>query len=237
VVALVPRPQGSESEQGLAPPTEALLAAIQYAHARGVTIGANAVWSDQPALDIITAAQEARVSWILLGYHRGAFGKDTMGGVVREVFARAKSLTLNVGVFVQGTDRPIERVHAAVDSSPDGQAALQLALRIARKQNCKLRALLVSNRMAHTHPEEDLVEMVRDARNGMGSMFHTDVLTERSLHQLLRQTPGRLLIVGRKFAEEVSLPLDEVPGGDRCVIVVHGSENQLPKDLHIGEEV
>jgi hypothetical protein len=225
VLALVDRSPSAPAEtpggeKGTAPPTTALLAAVRYAHAKGVTIGAQVSWSDDPALDIITLAQEAGVAWILLGYHRGALGNDTMGGVVREVFAKAKVLPINVGVFIQGTDRPIERVFAAVDSSPDGRASLALGVRIAQGNKCKLRALLLAKRMPNV--EDVLPDMVRDARADMGEGFHADVLTERSLRQLLQQAPGRLLIVGRKFADKVGLPLDEVPGSHRCILVVQG---------------
>jgi hypothetical protein len=221
VLALVRR--GPDTDSDDAPPTAALTAAVQYAHAHGITIGAQAAWSDHPANDIITAAEEARVEWILLGYHRNARGRNTLGGVVREVFSRAKPLAINVGVFIQGTDRPIERVFAAVDTGTDGRASLALAMRIAQNKQCKLRALLVSKRMT-PHPDPELVDMARAARSQMSNLFHSDVLSEHSLHQLFRQSPGRLLIVGKKFADEVGLPLDEVPGGDRCVIVVQGAE-------------
>jgi hypothetical protein len=185
------------------------------------------VWSGNPALDIIDAARSANVAWIMMGYHRGKMGSEPMGGVVRDVFATARSLPINVGVFIHGTDRPIERVFAACDAGPDGRAVLDIAVPISQKNKCKLRVLLVSNSAAER--EDELVEMMQKARARMGRRFHTDVLTERSLHQLFRQTPGRLLVVGRKFAEEVGLPLDEVPGGDRCVIVVHGAEPDSPE--------
>jgi len=227
VIALVRRDKDADDA---VPSTSALTAAIQYAQAQGVTIGAQAAWSEHPAADIIMAAEDARVSWILLGYHRNAKGGNTMGGVVREVFSKGRSLPINVGVFIQGTDRPIERVFAAIDVTADGRAALSLAMRIAQKKQCKLRALLVSRRMA-PQPEPDLVEMARSAYSEMGSLFHSDVLTEHSLHQLLRQSPGRLLIVGKKFADEVGLPLDEVPGGDRCVIVVQGAEPAIQLEI------
>jgi hypothetical protein len=227
VLALVRRDGVAESDA--APPTAALTAAVQYAQTHGITIGAQAAWSEQPANDIITAAEDARVAWILLGYHRNAKGGNTMGGVVREVFSKARALAINVGVFIQGTDRPIERVFAAIDTSTDGRASLALAMRIAQKKQCKLRALLVSKRMT-PHPDPELVNMARDAYAEMGTLFHSDVLSEHSLHQLFRQSPGRLLIVGRKFADEVGLPLDEVPGGDRCVIVVQGAEQPEEPD-------
>jgi universal stress protein family protein len=226
VLALVDRPHSAPAEtpggeKGAAPPTTALLAAVRYAHAKGVTIGAQVSWSDDPALDIITVAQEAGVAWILLGYHRAPSGSDAMGGVVREVFAKANALPINVGVFIQGTDRPIERVFAVVDSSPDGRASLALGVRIAQGHKCKLRALLPAKL---PNVEDVLLDMVRDAHAGVGEGFHADVLTERGLRQLLKQAPGRLLIVGRKFADEVGLPLNEFPGSHRCVIVVQGAD-------------
>jgi len=204
----------------------ALTAAIDYARARGVTIDAQASHSNDPALDIITAARAAEVGWVLLGYHRAASGSDTLGGVVREVFVKAKELPIKVGVFIQGSDRPFERVYAAIDAGPDGRAALELGARIARSNRSRLRALLLSHdalAISATQPDAALVDMLRDARSRLGSLFHTDVLTQRSREQLFRQSPGRLLIVGKRFADEIGLPLDEAPGGDRCVIVVQGA--------------
>lgn len=203
------------------PPTPALLAAIDYARRLNAAIQTRAVRSADPAAAIINAAQAVR--GILLGYHRAKSGGDTMGGVVHEVFTRTRSLPIDVGVFIQDTDQPFERIYAAVDGSPDGRAALAWAVRVARKNKAKLRALVVSNSVAHADTDTDLIDMVSNAQASMGRLFHTDVLTERSLHRLLEQTPGRLLVVGRKFASEVGMPLDEVPGGDRCVLVVQGA--------------
>ena len=197
--------------------------AVEYAATRGVTIHPHSVWSANAGADIIAAARDANVEWILLGYHRAASGQDTLGGVVRDVFATARNAPVHIGVFIQGTDRPIERIYTAVDSGPDGRAALDLALRIARSNNAKLRALLVSNTVHQPEEEDEMVDILREARKGLGRRFHSDVLSERSLEQLLQQSPGRLLIVGKKLADEIRLPLDEVPEGDRCVIVVQGA--------------
>ena len=208
------------------PPPPALTAAIEYARARGVTIDAQTMHSDAPARDIIASARAAEVAWILLGYHRAATGSDTLGGVVREVFVESKNGPINVGAFIQGSDRPFERVFAAIDPGPDGRAALDLGARIAHNNRSRLRALLISHdelAISATQPDAALVDMIRDARARLGRLFNTDVLTQRSRQQLFRQSPGRLLIVGKRFADEIGLPLDEVPDGDRCVIVVQGA--------------
>jgi hypothetical protein len=216
---------GTQAQAPL-PPPPALTAAIEYAGAHGVKIDAQAMPSNAPALDIINTARTAEVAWILLGYHRAASGGDTLGGVVREVFVEAKKVSINVGAFIQGTDRPFERVFAAIDGGPDGRAALELGARIAHNNRSRLRALLIANEalaISATQPDAVLVELIRDARARLGRLFNTDVLTRRSRQQLFRQSPGRLLIVGKRFADEIGLPLDEVPDGDRCLIVVQGA--------------
>lgn len=205
----------------------ALAAALEYARNRGLTIQAETVYSETPAADIVSRAYESEVAWVLLGYHRGGAGSDTLGGVVREVLARAQKSPVNVGVFIQGTDRPFERVFAAIDAGPDGRAALDLGARIAHNNRSKLRALLLSNQalaISATQPDSALVEIVHEARAQLGRLFHSDVLTHRSRQQLFRQSPGRLVIIGKRFADEIELPLDETPEGERCVIVVQGAE-------------
>ena len=222
VVALV---RGSGTEAASAPEhPPALKSAINYASSRGVAIHPHSVWSSNAADDIIDAAQESNAGWVMLGYHRAESGQDTMGGVVRDVFTKALDAPIHIGVFIQGTDRPIERVYAAVDSGPDGRAALELAVRIARSHEAKLRTLLVSNTVHQPEEEDEMVDLLRKARKDLGRRFHSDVLSERSLEQLQQQSPGRLLIVGKKLADEIRLPLDEVPEGDRCVIVVQGAQ-------------
>lgn len=222
VVALVNRAGGKPVTDG-PPPSAALATALEYAAARSVPIRAYSMWSAQAGNDILATARAANAGWVLLGYHRAASGQNTMGGVVREVFASARTEPVHVGVFIQGTDRAFERIFTAVDSGPDGRAALDLAVRITRSSNAKLRALLVPNTVSQPDEEEDdMVDILRDARRSLGRRFHSDVLSERTLEQLLHQSPGRLLIVGKKLADEIRLPLDEVPEGDRCVIVVQG---------------
>jgi len=215
------RPDGREGSAS-APHPPALTTARDYAATRSVPIAPHAVWSSNAGADIMASAREANVGWVLLGYHRAASGQDTMGGVVRDVFAHAKPYPVHVGVFIQGTDQPFERIYAAVDSGRDGRAALDLAVRITRSSNAKLRALLVSSTVSQPDEQDDMADLLRDARRSLGRRFHSDVLSERSLDQLLHQSPGRLLIVGKGLADEIRLPLDEVPEGDRCVIVVQG---------------
>jgi hypothetical protein len=225
VLALVPRAGAgainTDTQEGPSS-SPALTAASDYASQHGIAIGTQGMWSDDPAADIIASAHAANAEWIMLGYHRTPGGTDTMGGMVQEVFDRARKTPISVAVFIQGTEHPSERVFTAVDNGADGRAALELAVRIAQKDKRRLRALLISK--PRTIVEDELADMVKLARERLGRNLHADVLTKRNLTQLFRQSPGRLLIVAKTFADEVGLPLDEVPEGGRCVIVVQGAE-------------
>jgi len=219
VLALVRRPPDAAAPQPAVTP--ALSAAVDLARAQGVTINPRAVWTDDPARDIVAHALQSQVEWVILGYHRAESG-DTLGGVVRGVFEQSERAPHHVGVFIQGTDQPIERVFVAVDTRADGRASLDLALRIARNNQRSLFALLVKKRMPQH--EDELADMVSAARRGMNGRMHADVLSKRSLNQLMAQTPGRLLIVPRNLADELGLQLHEAPQGGRNLVVVQGAE-------------
>src|SRR5271157_781857 len=100
VIALVRRPAGGvrsglrEIEHRTAPRTAVLLSAVEYAQSTGSTIVPEAIWSDDPASDILEKARELQVGWILLGFHRPVFGANSMGGVVAQVFEMAKDLPI-----------------------------------------------------------------------------------------------------------------------------------------------
>ena len=114
VLALVRPPLGGvrsglrEVEQRVAPRSPALSAALDLAWSRGAVITPQAVWSDDPATDILRTASEPQIGWILLGRHRAVFGRDFKGGVVRAIFDQARALPLNIGVVIEGGDAPFD---------------------------------------------------------------------------------------------------------------------------------
>src|SRR5581483_6546084 len=88
VLALVRRPAGGirsglREREGREPPKAALLTeAIARATERNTTIHTQAMWTDDPADDIIAASADPTIGWLLLGFHRPVFGADLLGGVV-----------------------------------------------------------------------------------------------------------------------------------------------------------
>src|SRR5262249_52270211 len=105
VLALVRRPAGGV-RSGLRehdrdkPRAQILLDAADHARLMGGVIDPQAMWTDDPAGDILTVAKEPQIRWLLLGFHRPVFGADLLGGVVKEILDRGKGLDVYAGVVV-----------------------------------------------------------------------------------------------------------------------------------------
>jgi Kef-type K+ transport system membrane component KefB len=228
VLALVKTPSGGvrsglrEAEQRVPPRSAALAAALDLALARGSIITPQAVWTTNPAADILSFANEPQIGWLLLGSHRAVFGSDFMGGVVREILDKARALPVHVAVVIHGGERPLDRVFAVVDRGTHGRAALDLALRVALRKKSGLHAVLVPE--DGNGEDVELLDLIRDAGRALGRRLHTDVLSAPTAAQLTRQTPGGLVIVATNLADKVGLSPEDLTDPKQCVVVVQGSE-------------
>ena len=228
VLSLVRRPPGGvrsglrEMDQRVPPRAPILVSAIEHAQHNGATIKTMSRWTDNPARDIIQSALDVGAGWILIGFHKPAFGTDEMGGTVRTVFGRARALPIHVGVVTRGEPGRIDRIFALVDNTTDGRAALDLGSRIARKSGASLHALLMPQDGGE--PEPALKDLLKDASRTAGKWLYTDVLHDRSPRKLIEQTPGKLVIVGKRIVDELVLPINVIRelDGERCMIVVQG---------------
>ena len=228
VLALVRRPAGGirsglrEIDRKEAPRSPVLTQAIDHARVTSSTIDAQAMWTDDAAVDILELASKPTIGWLLLGYHRPVFGGDLLGGVVKEVLDGMSERAVNVGVVIHGHERAIDRVIAVVDDSFDGKAGLELAARIVQKKKSTLHAVLVPNQ-GQSDPPPVLEELLREAAKTAGKWLHSDVLTQRNPAALAYQTHGDVVVIGMALADELGLPLDDVPGAERCVVLVRGA--------------
>ena len=229
VLALVKTPPGGvrsglrEADQRVPPRSPALAAALDLALERGSIITPQAVWTTNPAADILAFAKEPQIGWLLLGSHRAVFGSDFMGGVVREILDKARTLPLHVAVVIHGGERPLDRVFAVVDRGTHGRAALDLALRVAIRKKSGLHAVLVPE--DGSAEDTELLDLIRDAGRALGRRLHTDVLTAPTAAQLARQTPGGLVIIATNLADKIGLSPEDLTDPRRCVVVVQGSDS------------
>ena len=238
VLALVRRPAGGirsglrETDDRVAPRAPILLSALDHAKRKGAIVEPISMWTDDPARDIVNSAHEMGAGWILIGFHQPVFGANAMGGIVRGVLERSRPSPIHVGVVTRGEPSRVDRVFALVDNSNDGRAALELATRIARSRECSLHALLMPQ--ANGEPEQALKDIMKDASKVCGRWLYTDVLRDRNPRQVMDQTPGQLVIVGRRVADELDLPINVIPDEERCIVVVQGGtdiSNQVPSTL------
>jgi len=229
VLALVKTPPGGvrsglrEADQRVPPRSPALAAALDLALERGSIITPQAVWTTNPAADILAFAKQPQIGWLLLGSHRAVFGSDFMGGVVREILDKARELPVHVAVVVHGGERPLDRVFAVVDRGIHGRAALDLALRVAMRKKSGLHAVLVPD--DGTAEDTELLDLIRDAGHALGRRLHTDVLSAPTAAQLARQTPGGLVVIATNLADKLGLSAEDLTDPKRCVVVVQGSDS------------
>ena len=184
-------------------------------------IDPQAIWTDDPAGDLLEIAGDPQIRWLLMGFHRPVFGTDLMGGVVKEILERAQNRALDVAVIVHGHERPVDKVFAVVDGSRHGRAALDLAARFARHLKCNLHAVLVPESGAE-EPSPALRAILRETGRTAEKWLYTEVLSERTPAQLAYKAQGPLVVMGYDLADELGLPLDDGPGGERCVVIVQG---------------
>ena len=240
VLALVKTPPGGvrsglrEADQRVPPRSPALAAALDLALERGSIITPQAVWTTNPAADILAFAKEPQIGWILLGSHRAVFGSHFMGGVVREILDKARDLPVHVAVVIHGGERPLDRVFAVVDRGTHGRAALDLALRVALRKRSGLHAVLVPR--DGSAEDTELLDLIRDAGRALGRRLLTDVLSAPTAAQLARQTPGGLVVIATNLADKVGLSPEDLTDPRRCVVVVQGSES-APVQLGARDQV
>jgi hypothetical protein len=237
VLALVRPPLGGvrsglrEAEQRVAPRSPALAAALDHAWGRGAVITPQAVWSDDPADDILRTAAEAQIGWILLGAHRAVFGNDFTGGVVHRILDNARRLSLNVGVVIHSGDSSFPRVCAVADCSADGRAAMGLAARIAQQKNCDLHAFIVlapsgieGPNQQHSDASQILGKMLTNATTMVGGRLHPETLTTLDSIHLAQESKDSVLIIATTVADHLEYTTEGL-GDGRALILVQGTES------------
>ena len=242
VMALVRLPGGGirsglrELDGREAPHAPILTGASAHAAHLGGRVMTRALWTDDPAHQIVgeAVARRASLGWLLLGFHRPVFGADALGGVVAEVLERLDRDALHVGVVVtppsptspsrqRGTALgSLEKLVAVVDDSNDGRASLELAGRVARHAGAALHAVLVPR--AGSEPEPGLQESLKETAREAGRWLHTDVIDRSAPASLAARTAGDVVFIGVALAAELGFAPDE--GDHRCVVLVRGAASR-----------
>jgi Kef-type K+ transport system membrane component KefB len=226
VLAMVRRPAGGvraglgEVNGQVVPRSAALSAALELAWGRGAVITPQAMWSDDPAADLIKLATEARIDWILLGPHRAVFGSDYRGGVVRAILERAQALPLSVAIAIESDAARFDRLVAVADSGPDGCAVLELAARLMENSEAGLHVIHLAhpNEPTAHPPMEQLAIIARFA----GRRLHSETLADPTFAKITDHVGPGLVIIGAGSANRLGLARRGFPDR-RPMILVQGS--------------
>jgi hypothetical protein len=154
------------------------------------------------------------------------FGRDFKGGVVRAVLDRARALPINVGIVIQGDNALSDRLFAVVDPGPHGQAALELAARIAQRNDCPLHATVLLGHTDGGVVQPALAQMLADAAKLAGRRLHTEVLADLDGASLLQQNAG-LVIAASNLAAQLEVSRS-ARGDGRTLVLVQGAQAQRP---------
>jgi Kef-type K+ transport system membrane component KefB len=239
VVAMVRRPAGgvrtnlSGAEPSI-PRSVALNSALELAWSRAAVITPQAIWSDEPATDLLRIASEAQIGWMLLGPHRAVFGADFRGGVVRSILEKAQVLPLNIAVVMQDRDAALERIFVLTDAKPDGRAALELGTRLAQNSERSLHVIRIARMREQVEPE--LSRMLANAVRVAGRRLHTEVMAEPTLAMVAERTTGGLIVVAANLADEFGIARRGFPDG-RPMVLVQGSRLAPAERLAGGAEL
>jgi hypothetical protein len=154
------------------------------------------------------------------------FGRDFKGGVVRAILDRARALPLNVGIVIQGGNASSDRLFAVVDPGPHGRAALELAARIAQRNDCTLHATVLLGHTDGDAAQPALARMLAEAARLAGRRLHTEVLADLDGASLSQQNAG-LVIAASNLAAQLEVSRS-ARGDGRTLVLVHGAQLQRP---------
>jgi hypothetical protein len=152
------------------------------------------------------------------------FGRNFKGGVVRTILDRARELPLNVGIVVQGDNAPSDRLFAVVDPGPHGKAALELAARIAHRNDCTLHATVLLGHTDSDAVQPALAQMLAEAAKLAGRRLHTEVRADLDATWLSQQNVG-LVIAASNLAAQLEVSRS-ARGDGRTLVLVYGAQVQ-----------
>ncbi|MBV8553592.1 MAG: cation:proton antiporter [Acidobacteriaceae bacterium] len=202
-----------------------LAAALDAAWSRGTVIIPQAVFTTDPVREIVEAAEQSQVRWLLLESRRSMLGRYTKRGVVSKVLERAARLPVKVAVVLPSPPLANTRITCLVDAAKDGASVLELAMQIARsrQQNVQVRFITPAD-----HGEADpTVQAAKDnwQKELAGSLETSSVVVSAADH-LVAAVPEGLIVIGKDIVDRWQVNFDQLTKS-RSIIVVQGSGTEL----------
>lgn len=219
-----------EMEEPAPSRSPALAAALDLAWSRGAVVTPEAVWTTDPALDIMQAAQASQVRWLFLESRRpllAAFGsKYARRGVIGRVLAKAAPLPLNVAVLVQTQRAMAGEITCLVGDARNGLAALELAVQLAR---ANIQSLRVVNVALETS-EGQRMRVERSDVQRAASGLELQLSHAATAEEAVKLAPEGIVIAGADIPDRLAVLADNFTRLHNVIVVQGGviESRELP---------
>lgn len=195
-----------------------LAAALDAAWAKGIAIKPEAVWTIDAATEIVDAAEEGNVRWVLLESRRSILGRYPKRSVVNKVMDLLESRPLNVAVLIPPSPLRKGPVTCIVHALDDGRPTLELATLLARSRRESIQLVILQSEL---DVMENLPAHATEWFNSLATAGTQPAIFVRDKKKLSGVVPSGLVVIAKDVVDECDIPIDGITV-ERSIIVVQG---------------
>ena len=219
VLALV---RGTETGVNLMDPAELkpsrsplLAAALDVAWSRGKVITPKAIWTRDAATEIVEAAENAQVRWLMLESRRSILGRYPRRSVVTRVLNLSAALPINVAVLLQAPEAVDDRVTCLVRMGEDAKSVMEMACKLAEGEMVRVLQVVSAVGRESGSVEQWVVGsgLPRSAR------FEWRKIAATSGNQLIESLAEGTVVIGKDVLDEWQLGYEQLAEKRRIIVV------------------
>jgi Kef-type K+ transport system membrane component KefB len=195
-----------------------LAAALDAAWSRGRVITPKAIWTTDAAAEIVQAAEDAQVRWLLLESRRTILGRYPRGSVVSRVLKLTQALPVSVAVLLQTPEPIAGPITCLLKAGIDARSALEMAAQLAGGE--KITVLFARQQVEAESAAEDEAEA--SLARTLPAQFVWSTIVASAGHRLMESLPKGLVIVGKDVVDGWQLGFDQLANG-RNIILIQGA--------------
>jgi hypothetical protein len=189
-----------------------LAAALDVAWSRGKVITPAAIWTADAASEIVQAAENAQVRWVLLESRRSILGRYPRRSVVNKVLTLTAPLPVNVAVLLQTLETIDGPVTCVVSVGAKVTSAIELATGIAGEHQMKVL-------YAQSEVAGEAIAVVREEAGAAGVL---------SGNQLIESLPAGTVVIAKDVIDRWQLGYEQLTSGRNIIVVQSAGSQSAP---------
>jgi hypothetical protein len=194
---------------------------LDVAWSRGRVITPKAIWTTDAAAEIVHAAEDAQVRWLLLESRRSILGRYPRRSVVSRVLTLTRALPISVAVLLETPENTSDSITCLLKPGSDARSALEMATHISG--DSKVRVLFARPQFDNESGAND--ELEAELVRSLPARFESTTLPIANANQAIESLPKGLVIIGKDVVDQWQLGFDQLTNG-RNIIVVQGAGSQ-----------